>query len=570
MISSGCDEALKSNSSKSNKELQYSTESNSIIAARNSSINGPYISTSVRYLGPIISSTKRGTHYASSYGSIIEDHNDWHVFYCAGAKPYMPHEDPFHPYQRYGLDMIGYDRVNKGTLQATNAYSPWLVPTLKSPTTTNALQSPCTSSTVYFKNYLYTFFESFSEISSEGQLVAVFVARSQFPGQEPEILTVDGWKKNRYATSKWKPVIVSTVVKEAQKGNVQASKLIEDNIFKGDGVGNNLWGAGVPTAVYSKEQNKIVLAYHDSTYGHIHTPQASYKGKFIVVTSTDGVNFTHSHAVEDYIPGTGLEIKIIRDTQSKYNGYYAVFSKEYANTNSQYITARVSFSKDLKIFKNEDKYELARFLNPLRDKAPQETSVMSARVSGNQYGEISPFSKEFLYNLSLPRLLKWYDDGHPAENRDIYGYKMKFLQSSTKKPTPVFSSVPTEPETTMPRIKLFYTVLNEADGAFYICGEGFNDKASLEFLWSYNNKPQDFKIWYTPDNPNAYVYHYSSIHRYHWHNMSCLSIKLSPSVFSNMKNGWSAAARVYQVQLEGKANTSPYSMVVNVGTNWNL
>lgn len=551
--------------------LNLDRETQYIEAQNIAELNSPV--SQVKELGPIISSTARGTYRVSSYGHIIEEGNNYHVFYCSSAKPYMPHQNAEQPSRPYGVDMVRYDRLDKTTLKPQNASSPWIVPTLNNPQETSRHKSPCTSTTVFFNGYYYTYFESFSEVKSHQNLLAIFVARTKILGEEPEILTFSGWKKNRLAKEAWKPVILSLAAKEIENNNAYAIDLVSRNRNPSDDVvENKLWGSGVPTVVYSKEKNQLMIMYTDSTYGYFQDIDPNWRPRRVLSTSNDAINFNFSHLVKG-LRGTFHTLKIVREPSSKYNNHFVVFTQDF-NSAPGKLTTVAHFSHDLKSFKSDNIYNVLEISNPLYGVYDGKyTSGIAATVSANKLGEMAPFSNTFLLNISFPRMGNWFENNGKVDfwwgYKDIYGYQLK-LQTDNKTPPQQLGS-PKKPNVIFPVPKITRTVLDESTRAFYICGEGFNNTSSVEVMWSYKGIPEKYPIWYNPNSSNelynAHHYLREHIDTRLWHLSHCIALKLDSNVFHNLKNGWSAKARVSQSELN---LAQPKSEYVNLETNWKI
>jgi hypothetical protein len=516
--------------------------------------------------GTMIQAHPRGTYYAS-HSSVFEDDSgdSYHTFYCSSVKPFVPKEDPgWATNERntfYGADAIRYERLDM-KLNSFIGVQTFLVgalepkPALGGIKTIKLVQSPCTSTTVKLNGQYYTFFESFTDGSENAQMVAVHVARSLTPGGVAEVLTTAGWQTLSKITAPWKPVIRSQAFT-----NYPAHKTLIDNGLtatrentRDQGHGNFLWGVGVPSAVVRNGKIHLIgwdnVAYPDrcrleKTGGVWQIPSGGSCGSMILATSSDGTNFTTE--IRPDFPGG--ELKIINDPGSEKDGQFAIFTQGLSdelkakNKISLWVTF---FAPDLK--NKTSWHEMATM--PSRVAANNYWAlggIVAPRVAGNSLGEIAPFSKPTLLQLSLPRLSAYSNANSLAENREIFAWKFKFNKGLSQNPSAVDLGAPAEkadPDPVPVIASGEITKDSSTNYGMHLCGSSFTNNASIKTRWSHQNTD----IWYKPNGSSgARAYHYiHPIPNKKGHPRFCVVVALTKTDVNNLASGKTWNVQLYQ------------------------
>lgn len=514
----------------------------------------------------MIQAHNRGTFYAS-HSSVFKDvDGKYHTFYCSSVKPFVQNEGPGWDTNEettfYAADAVRYESFDANSMKSLTGAMTFLVGALETKprygvNTIKLVQSPCTSSTVKFRNHYYTFFESFSEGSQYGQMVGIHVARSTTPGGNPEVLTTQGWLPLRTTKVPWKPIIKSMVFNDYPKyrdlinNGVQAAR---EN-WGVNSYGNWLWGMGVPSAVV--RDGKIYIVGWDNVYfpdtcrliknnGRWELAPNSRCGRNRVVTSSDGENF-QTVDTPDFTPGGDL--KIVNDPNSAFNGYFAFFWSVMDPTlrSQQKVGLNVSYaSPDFKGW--SPAYRLGVFPSRVPDAAYNDLGgILSPRVAGNALGEIAPSSEPLLLQMALPRSAAYSNPKSVPENREIYSWFIQLNASLTPEAPAVQVADPGQvaDAAVVPQI-VNGLILKDNAGkhSLNICGTSFTNQATVRIKWSHLGSD----VWYTPTSSSNRALHYiGTIPTANNHPPFCIFLSLTNDEVNYFRNGNTASVQVHQV-----------------------
>lgn len=514
----------------------------------------------------MIQAHDRGTFYASHSSIFKDEDGKYHTFYCSSVKPFVQNEGPGWDTNEattfYAADAVRYESFDAKSMKSLTGAMTFLVGALEikpqfGVNTIKMVQSPCTSTTVKFKNQYYTFFESFSEGSQYGQMVGIHVARSATPGGNAEVLTIQGWQPLRTTKVAWKPIIKSSVFNDYPKykdlinTGVQAAR---EN-WGINSYGNYLWGMGVPSATV--RDGKIYLVGWDNVYfpqtcrlvktnGRWELAPNSRCGRNRVVMSSDGENF-QTVETPDFTPGGDL--KVVNDPQSEQNGNFAFFwSYTDANLRSQRkIGLSVSFATpDFKGW--SPAYNLGHFPSRVADAAYNDLGgILSPRVAGNAYGEIAPTSAPLLLQMALPRTAAYSNPKSAPENREIYSWLIQLNSKLIPEAPPVQVADPGQ-VADAPVVPVIVSGMILKDNAgkhsLNVCGTAFTNLATVRVKWSHLNAD----IWYTPNsNTNRAIHYIGTMPTTNNHPPFCIFMALKEEEVNYLRNGNTASVQVHQL-----------------------
>lgn len=516
--------------------------------------------------GTMVQAHNRGTFYASHSSIFKDDEGRYHTFYCTSVKPFVQNESPGWDTNEattfYAADAVRYESFDANSMKSLTGAITFLVGSFEikpqfGVNTIKMVQSPCTSSTVKFNNYYYTFFESFTEGSHYAQMVSIHVARSATPGENPEVLTVQGWQPLRTTKVAWKPVITSSVFNDYPKHRDlinTGAQAARDN-WGVNSYGNFLWGMGVPSAVV--REGRIYLVGWDNVYfpeacrlvktnGRWETAANSRCGRNRIVSSLDGENF-QTVATPDFTPGGDL--KLVNDPQSDQHGNFAFFWN-YADANlksQRKIGLSVSFATpDFKGW--SPAYQLGHFPSRVSDAAYNDLGgVFSPRVAGNAYGEIAPTTAPILLQMAMPRTAAYSKPQSIAENREIYSWLIQLNSKLSPEARPVQVGDPGQvaDAPVVPSI-VSGMILKDNAGkhSLNLCGTSFTNQAAVRLKWSHLSSD----IWYSPtSNTNRAIHYIGTIPTSNNHPPFCIFLSLKETEVNYLRNGNTVSAQVHQV-----------------------
>jgi hypothetical protein len=529
-------------------------------------------------LGTMVQAHPNETFYASHSSVFVDDNGqDFHTFYCSSVKPFVRNEDPGWGTNEkntfYGADAVRYQRLDSklnrvGEIRTAIIggleYKPSLgLKTIK------LVQSPCTSTTVKFRDLYYTFFESFTDGAANAQMVAIHVMRAAKPGHlDPEVLTTAGWKKMRTATEPWKAIIRSQSFKNypAYRSLInQGLSGLREN-YGPNSHGNLLWGVGVPSAVV-KDGEIFLIAWDNVAYpercrlekvsGRWQVPAGVFCGSMILASSRDGQNFEVQ--VRPDLPSG--EIKIVRDPGFSKDGQFAFFSQildETLKSKNQIGLNVVFFTPDLRSMTSW--HQLATVPSRVPPTKYWDLGgIVAPRVAGNSIGEISPFSRPTLLQMSLPRISQHSKPESIAENREIFAWRFQFLSDMSRPGSPVALAAPAEKaDPAMPPVLTSAEVLKDSRTTYglHLCGKSFTNKAAIRAKWSHLNKVK----WYRPETAGSRAIHY--IHPLATpagHARFCVVAALTASEVNSLCSGKTLTVQIYQPS----ANVTSAPIVLN-------
>ena len=250
-------------------------------------------------LGKWVDARQQGT-YGANYGWLMrDDSGNLNVGYSSSGQPFDPRYAPdWRATTIYTTDVVRYQvSTNNG-----ETWSPAQI--LIKPNTKNGqddlTQGGCTNSLIYYDGAYYLYFEDYASAGSSG-LLELDVAKADNPAGPYRIWTAAGWQRMP-TTALWKPVLRSNITTISGGEQYAAQPFLVNST--GNGIGNKLWGAGLPRV--TQKDGVLYLTYYDSTYFygwadsqgsfHPYNPGSTAAvGYLMTATSTDPTAFTNAY-----------------------------------------------------------------------------------------------------------------------------------------------------------------------------------------------------------------------------------------------------------------------------------